>query len=126
MDDNPNPFPELRRLLDEALANDYGDLSYKYFEAGKLPEARASAEKAIHYNPNDSYNHLTLGFVNYLSGDKDAAIAEFEKAKKMGAHFAENVTDAVKDEKSLIPMLNDRKFMDKVFPEGIPPGLRTK
>jgi uncharacterized Ntn-hydrolase superfamily protein len=29
VDDNPNPFIELRRLLDQALAYNYGDVSYK-------------------------------------------------------------------------------------------------
>lgn len=123
VDDNPNPFPELRRLLDESLASNYGDLSYKYFEAGKLPEARATAEKAIYYDPNDSYNHLTLGFVKYLSGDKSGSLAEFGTAKRMDPHFREDFEAAVKDERSIVPILHDNQFMEQVFPAGVPPEL---
>src|SRR5215813_10480855 len=32
VDDNPDPFTELRRLLDNALAYDYGDVAYRLLE----------------------------------------------------------------------------------------------
>ncbi len=122
VDDNANPFPELRRLLNKALANNYGDLAYKFFEQHQLPEARASAEKAVRYAPNDADNHLTLAFVNYLSGSKDEALAEFNKAKQMDSHFRANFEAAVKGERVLAPMVQDREFMQNLFSEGVPSG----
>jgi uncharacterized Ntn-hydrolase superfamily protein len=124
VDDNPNPFPELRRLLDEALANNYGDLAYKLFEQHKLTDAKATAEKALHYAPNDSDNHLTLGFVDYVSGDKDGAVVELKKARQMDPKFTQNFEATIKGEKALAPMLQDRQFLENVFPEGVPAALR--
>src|SRR5712692_11761675 len=62
VDDNPDPFKELRRLLDAALAYNYGDQAYKLFENKKITEARKAAEKAVHYSPNNSDSDMDLGF----------------------------------------------------------------
>jgi uncharacterized Ntn-hydrolase superfamily protein len=120
VDDNPSPFPELRRLLNGALANDYGDVAYKFFEQHALLQARIAAAAAVRYAPNDAENHLTLAFVNYLSGDKDGALAEFNKAKQTESRFDQNFAASVKDEPTLVPMLQDKQFLEKLFPEGIP------
>lgn len=123
VDDNPNPFPELRRLLDMALANNYGDLAYKLFEQHKLAEARATAESALRYAPNDAENHLTLALVNYLNGDKDGALAEFNKVKQTEHRFREILKSAVQNEPALAPMLQDKQFLQKLFPDGVPSDL---
>ena len=44
VDDNPDPFTELRRLLDLALAYNYGDHASKLLGQQKIPEARQSAQ----------------------------------------------------------------------------------
>jgi uncharacterized Ntn-hydrolase superfamily protein len=123
VDDNPNPFPELRRLLDRALAYNYGDLSYKLFEEHKFAEARSNVEKALHYAPNDADNHLTLAFLAYFAGDKSEALAEFRSTKQMDGKFEKDFADAVKDEKEFQPILRDKEFLEKVFPQGIPAEL---
>ena len=123
VDDNPNPFPELRRLLDQALANDCGDLSYKLLEQHKLPEAKANAEKAMHYAPNDADSHLTVGFLTYLLGDKSAALQEFNKAKALDSNFAKEFAGVVSYEKEFAPIVRDRAFLEKIFPEGVPADL---
>ena len=120
VDDNPNPFPELRRLLDQALANDYGDASYKLLEQHKLSEAKATAEKAVHYAPNSAYSHLTVAFLSYLSGDKNAASEEFKKSKAMDSNFAKEFEGAVEYEKEFAPIVRDKAFLEKIFPEGAP------
>jgi len=48
-DDSADPFAELRRLLDTALAYNYGDSAYKLLEANKISEARQAAETAVRY-----------------------------------------------------------------------------
>lgn len=120
VDDNPNPFTELRRLLDQALAYNYGDLAYKLLEQHKLAEAKASAEKAAHYGPNDADNHLTLALLTYLTGDKDRALAEFKKAKQIDPNFRKQFEVAVNNEKEFAPIIRDKAFLEKVFPEGPP------
>ena len=87
MDDNPDPFKELRRLLDVALAYNYGDQAYKLFENKKITEARKAAEKAVHYSPNNSDSHMGLAFMDYLAGDKKASLEEFQKAKDLDPNF---------------------------------------
>src|SRR5436305_162056 len=53
VDDNPDPFAELRRLLDLNLAYNYGDQTFKALAVEDLPRARAAAEKAAKYSPNN-------------------------------------------------------------------------
>src|SRR5499426_3355010 len=52
VDDNPDPFTELRRLLDLNLAYNYGDQTFKAIDAGNMEKARAAAQKAVSYAPN--------------------------------------------------------------------------
>jgi uncharacterized Ntn-hydrolase superfamily protein len=117
VDDNPAPFTELRRLLDQALAYNYGDQSYKLLEAKKLVEARQSAEKAVHYSPNDSDGHMGLAFLDYLSGDKKAALDEFQKAKTLDPNFRKQWEAEVSFEKEFAAIKQDKEFMDKLFPQ---------
>src|SRR3954469_2755788 len=79
VDDNPDPFTELRRLLDLNLAYNYGDQMFKAFAANDMAKASAAALKAATYMPNNSNTHMQLGFLNYAAGDKAAALEEFFK-----------------------------------------------
>src|SRR5262249_62360059 len=60
VDDNPQPIPELRRLLDLNLAYNYGDQMYKSFAAKDMVKAKAAALKSIAYGPNNSNAHMQL------------------------------------------------------------------
>src|SRR6185295_9022166 len=82
VDDNPNPFPELRRLLDLNLSYLYQDASGRLLEKGNLKDARSEARKAAGYAPGHPYAHFTLGLVEHLNGDKDAALKELQEARK--------------------------------------------
>ena len=117
VDDNPDPFKELRRLLDAALAYNYGDQAYKLFENKKITEARKAAEKAVHYSPNNSDSHMDLGFFAYLAGDKKAALEEFQKAKKLDPNFRKQWESEVSFEKEFAPIKEDKEFMHQLFPE---------
>jgi uncharacterized Ntn-hydrolase superfamily protein len=117
VDDNPAPFAELRRLLDQALAYNYGDQSYKLFEAKKMVEARQSAEKSVRYSPHNSDGHMGLAFLDYLSGDKKAALDEFQKAKTLDPDFRKQWEAEVSFEKEFAAIKQDKEFMDKLFPQ---------
>src|SRR5712675_2068360 len=75
VDDNPQPFPELRRLLDMNLGLLYQDKTFKLLRSGKTQDARDAAAQAAHYFPDRSDAHLSLGMLNYAVGDKKGALA---------------------------------------------------
>src|SRR5215469_8700821 len=83
VDDNSDPFTELRRLLDLNLAYNYGDQMYKSFAAKDMVKAKAAALKSIAYGPNNSNAHMQLAFLDYSAGDKSAALDEFVKARSL-------------------------------------------
>jgi uncharacterized Ntn-hydrolase superfamily protein len=118
VDDNSDPFHELRRLLDNALAYNYGDRADKLFEANKLAEARQSAELAVRYSPNSGDSHLDLGFLDYLAGDKPAALREFLTAKKLDPDFRKQWDAEIGYEKAFAPVAADKDFVKQVFGEG--------
>src|ERR1051325_5480079 len=70
VDDNPDPFTELRRLLDLNLAYNYGDQTFKALDAGNMQKARTASQKAVQYAPNRAGGHMTLAFLDYFTGDK--------------------------------------------------------
>src|SRR6185503_16839892 len=85
VDDNPDPFKELRRLLDLNLAYNYSDQMYKALEAKPIDvgRAQAGAQKAAAYAPANSTMHMNLAFIDYLAGNKAASLQEFDKARSM-------------------------------------------
>ena len=120
VDDNPDPFTELRRLLDLNLAYIYGDQTFKALDAGNNEKARAAAQKALRYAPNSFGSHMRLAFINYLVGDKAASLDEFAKAKALDpAHFDKQWKEEV-DFDRFKPMAGDKEFLGKLFPNGVP------
>ncbi len=117
VDDNPDPFPELRRLLDSALAYNYGDQAYKLVQQKKLPQAHAAAEKDVRYAPNSADSHMMLGFLSYLTGNKTAALEEFEKARKLNPKFREQWDASVNYFTAFRAILDDKEFLKKVLSE---------
>lgn len=117
VDDSPDPFAELRRLLNLNLAYNYGDQLYKAFVAKDFARARAVAQKAVTYNPNNSNAHLELGLMSYMAGDKAAALEELLKAKSLRPEGFEKRLKDEADSPEFKPMLSDKEFMKKVVPE---------
>jgi uncharacterized Ntn-hydrolase superfamily protein len=120
VDDNPDPFTELRRLLDLNLAYNYGDQTFKALAANDLKKAQAAAQIAGKYSPNDAGSHLRLGFISYLAGDKATSLDEFAKAKSLDASNFEKRWKSNVDSPRFKPMLEDKEFLEKLFPGGIP------
>lgn len=122
VDDNPDPFRELRRLLDLNLAYNYSDQMYKAMEAKPIDikRAQAGAQKAVSYAPDNDNMHINLGFLDYLAGDKQAALEEFAKAKTLKpAEFERKWKEEVAFE-PFKPMAADKEFLQKLFPNGVP------
>jgi uncharacterized Ntn-hydrolase superfamily protein len=117
VDDNPDPFKELRRLLDVALAYNYSDRSYKLFHNKKISDARQAAEKAVHYSPNNSDSHMALAFLEYLGGDKKTSLAEFQKAQALDPNFRKQWEAEVSFDKNFSLIKEDKEFMNELFSE---------
>ena len=115
VDDNPNPFPELRRLLDLNLGYLYQDRTFKLVAAGKLQEARDTAARLVVYTPNQAGAHVTLGMLSYTTGDKAAALAAFQKAAQLNPEFRKQF-DSVARRPAFKAILEDQEFLDKLFP----------
>jgi uncharacterized Ntn-hydrolase superfamily protein len=116
VDDSPDPFKELRRLLDLNLSYNYGDQMYKAIMGNDLPKAKASAQKANGYAPNNSNTHMQLGFLNYALGDKTASLDEFSRARSLRADdFVKRWQDEA-GSPQFKSILEDKEFLKKLFP----------
>jgi uncharacterized Ntn-hydrolase superfamily protein len=115
VDDNPKPLAELRRLLNLNLAYLYGEASDHFVTAGKKKEALEAARKAEQYAPEQADTHTAMGFLEYLNGDKDAALAEFLKAKKIDADFTKQFDATIQWTPEFKPILEDRAFLARLF-----------
>jgi protein involved in temperature-dependent protein secretion len=100
------------------LSYNYGDRADKLLEENKITDARQAAESAVRYSPNNSDSHLDLGFLDYLAGDKSAALREFLTAKKLDPNFRKEWDAEVAYEKAFAPMLQDKEFLKQLFPDG--------
>ncbi len=120
VDDNPDPFTELRRLLDLNLAYNYGDLTFKSLDAGNMEKARAASQKAVQYAPNSFGSHMRLAFLDYLVGDKAASLDEFAKAKTISPNDFDKQWKEEVDFDRFKPMAADKEFLQKLFPNGVP------
>ena len=115
VDDNPQPLPELRRLLDLNMAALYQDRTFKLVTDGKLREARETAARLVTYTPAQSGAYVTLGMLSYATGDKPAALAAFQKASQLNPDFRKQF-DAVARRPAYQAILEDKEFLDKLFP----------
>lgn len=123
VDDNPDPFAELRRLLDLNLAYNYLDQMYKALELSPIDvkKAQGGAQKAAAYTPQNANVHMNLAFFDYLAGDKQAALDEFARARSLKpAEFDRQWKQEVAYD-PFKPMANDKEFLQKLFPNGVPP-----
>ena len=116
VDDNPEPFGELRRLLNLNLTYAYQDLSFKQLLKGDVAKARAAAEKSVQYSPNSTDSHMGLAFIDYSAGDKKASLVEFQKAKEGNPGFKKQWDSEVQFFPEGKKMLADQDFMVQLFP----------
>jgi uncharacterized Ntn-hydrolase superfamily protein len=109
VDDNPQPIPELRRLLDMNLSLLYREKAGRLMSDGKTREARAAAAKVAQYAPS-AEAQLTLGVMDYALGDKPAALTDFRKALQMDKTVWQPGP-------RLRAVLEDQEFVRQLFPE---------
>jgi uncharacterized Ntn-hydrolase superfamily protein len=120
VDDNPDPFTELRRLLDLNLAYNYGDQMYKAFETKDWLKAKGAAQKALVYSPSNANLHMQVAFLDYMAGDKDAALQEFSKSRSLRPEGFDKRWKDEAESPEFKTILEDKEFLQKLFPDGVP------
>lgn len=115
VDDNAQPLKELRRLLDLNMAALYQDRTFKLLTDGKLREARETAARLVTYTPDQSGAFVTLGMLNYVTGDKPAALIAFRKAAQLNPDFRKQF-DAAARRPAYKAILEDKDFFGELFP----------
>src|ERR1700730_10349013 len=113
--DNPKPLAELRRLLNLNLAYLYENEGDRLLATGKRAEALSAGRKAVAYAPKQADAHTSLGFLEYISGNKDAALKEFQVAKKLDPDFKKQFDATISWEKAFKAVLEDKEFLNRLF-----------
>src|SRR5882724_6135925 len=116
VDDAPNPFPELRRLLDINLGLLYSEKVGRFLGAGDTAGARDAAQKIARYRPQNAQAPLTLGLLAYVAGEKAAALAEFKKARTLDTENFKRRFDQAAQRPAFKSILDDQDFLKQVFP----------
>jgi len=116
VDDNPDPFAELRRLLDLNLTYNYQDQADNLLMKGSLAEARLAGEKAVHYAPDNSDSHMELAFIDYAAGDKTAALREFALAAKDNPKFKQQWDAEMPYFPKAKQLGEDQDFLNQLLP----------
>ncbi len=111
VDDAPDPFPELRRLLDINLGLLYQEKVGKLLGANDVLGAREAAEKVAHYQPRSMQAHLTLGLLAYVAGDKSAARDELQKAASIEPENFRQRFEQIAQRPAYKSILEDKEFL---------------
>jgi uncharacterized Ntn-hydrolase superfamily protein len=80
VDDSPNPFRELRRLLNISLAGRHSQMSGRLATEGKFAEAIEAQKKAISMNPTDDQLVYGLAQRYAQAGDAPNAVKTLRQA----------------------------------------------
>jgi uncharacterized Ntn-hydrolase superfamily protein len=115
VDDNPQPIPELRRLLDLNLGYLYQPKVVLLMSQSRMKEAREVALKVARYMPSANAQ-ITLGVIDYNLGDKPSALAELRKAIEMDPNVRAQLQSENPPQR-LRPVLEDKEFLKQLFPD---------
>lgn len=118
VDDDPQPMPELRRLLDLNLFYLYLGSAFRLQDQGDSKAALTAGRKAAGYAPQNPDSHLYLGILEYLGGNKESALESFRKAQTMNPDFRTQFERTIQGGEDFKVLREDKEFLAKLFPEG--------
>lgn len=116
VDDHPQPLAELRRLLDLNLAYLYRGAVDGLLQKGDPRGALAAARTAARYAPSLPGTRANLGILEYLNGNKDAALEELRAARAADPGFEKQFRAALAARPELKPLAEDQEFLARLFP----------
>ena len=115
VDDHPDPFAELRRLLNIAQNGNYNRWMGTAIREGKFDEALNAAEHLVRFDPLNADRHMTLGFVAYLAGNTDRSTQSFARAKELTLpNQFKTKWDAQAGNPNYKKVIEDKAFVAKV------------
>lgn len=112
VDDNPQPLPELRRLLNINLGLLYQQRAGVLSRGGKPREARDAARKVTQYMPSAAA-YATLGALDYELNEKAAALADLRQALQLDPNLRRQIESAPSER--LKPIAEDKEFLRQLF-----------
>ena len=83
VDDHQDPMSELRRLMNLQMTINHNGAVGRAMTAGDFARALTSADKLAAYQPLDPAGHVRAGFIAYLAGQRERAMAAFNRAKQL-------------------------------------------
>ena len=115
VDDHPEPFGELRRLLDIQLGINHSSRLRRSLRAGELGAAMLSAERLIRYRPLSATAFMDRGFLLYLTGQADSAIDSFRRARGLAADNFEELWERMVSTSAYQSVGEDTEFVKRVL-----------
>jgi len=122
VDDHPDPFGELKRLLGLALVNDAWNTGWTAFTERRFAEARAAQERAAALAPRNAEVLYDLGVIRLAAGARPEAL------RALTAAFAANpkLKGSARDDGDLAALRGDPAFerLAGPAPRPNPPGTK--
>jgi uncharacterized Ntn-hydrolase superfamily protein len=122
VDDHPDPMRELRRLLNLQMSINHSGAFARALAANDVADALRRAEKLAVYQPLDAAQHMRIGFVAYLAGERARALSAFGRAKELllPAQFKSAWDEQTARVAAYKPVLDDKGFVAEVFAPASP------
>ena len=93
VDDNPDPLLELGRLVPLQLAWSFQGKRGPLVQQGRIDEAMTLADKLVTWAPRSGTHRIHQGFLAYLTGNKEKAVAAFRKAMELDPNGYKSAMD---------------------------------
>ena len=117
VDDDPDPLLELGRLLPLQLAWSLSGKRAPLVQQGQFDQAMSLADKLVGWAPRSGAHRIHQGFIAYLVGNKEQALAAFARAKELDPVGYKSAMDAALSAPATAAyrkMLQDAAFMTRL------------
>lgn len=94
VDDNPDPLLELGRLLPLQLAWSLSGKRGPLVQQARFDAAMTLADKLVTWAPKNGAHRIHQGFIAYLAGDREKALAAFRRAMELDPNAYKSTMDA--------------------------------
>ena len=115
VDDHPDPFGELRRLLDIQLGINHSSWLNRSLRDGDLETALQSVERLIRYRPLSATAVMNQGFLLYLNGEADSAFSSFRRARGLASDNFEELWERMVSASAYQRVGEDTEFVNRVL-----------
>jgi uncharacterized Ntn-hydrolase superfamily protein len=93
VDDSPEPFKEMRRLLGMAVARNHSRVASQLARDGRLADALLAQQKAIDLQPDNARYYYGLAELRARNGNADGAVQALAEAVGREARYRDRAAD---------------------------------